>query len=107
LAVYNAKKRAEVAPGVGKATDMVSVGPTLGSLIQLREEVVDKLEQEYQKMIKVESAALERAKKEIGRYVDEFAKAAAESAAASSAGTAPQTPKGGDGSTPPDGGEIR
>lgn len=31
LAVYFAKKRAEVAPGVGQATDMFGIGPKLGS----------------------------------------------------------------------------
>jgi hypothetical protein len=43
------KKRAEVAPGVGKATDMVSVGPGLGSLIKIHEHVIHKLEDEYRR----------------------------------------------------------
>ena len=92
-----------MAPGVGKATDMVSVGPNVGSLFQLGETAIDKLEQEYQKMIEVEAGAVARAKEEIGRYVNEFTQAAAEAAAAAADGTGPQAPARGDESAPTDG----
>jgi len=52
---YQAKKKAEVAPGVGKETDMFIIGPELGSFRPIKEEVVfdlDKIYNNYLKKIK-------------------------------------------------------
>jgi len=41
---YSAKKRAEVAPGVGEATDMFTVGPLLGNCVYpVGDHVLEKL----------------------------------------------------------------
>lgn len=75
LAVYNAKKRAEIAPGVGRDTDMVSVGGG-ASFNQLRPDLMQKLEEEYQKINKAEIEAFSQAQKEIASYVEELTQAA-------------------------------
>jgi hypothetical protein len=46
---YLAKKRAEVAPGVGGETDMLMVGPQLGSLQNIRTDVIDGLDRIYRR----------------------------------------------------------
>ena len=45
---YTAKKRAEVAPGVGGETDMFIVGPRFGSYSTIRSDIIDNLEEIYQ-----------------------------------------------------------
>ena len=45
--VYSSKKRAEVARGVGKGTDMFMIGPDLGSYKPIGKDVIDKLEKIY------------------------------------------------------------
>ncbi len=102
LAVYNAKKRAEVAPRVGKATDLVTVGPLLGSFATVRDDLVSKLDQEYRSMTVVEAKALAKAKKGIERYVDELEEGAARAGAP---GATQEIPKGNGGSSPADGGK--
>src|SRR6185503_16702737 len=48
LLTYSAKKHAEVAPGVGKDTDMVIVGPRLGDNVSpMGAHVMDELERVY------------------------------------------------------------
>jgi hypothetical protein len=59
---------------------MVSVGPGLGTFVAVREELMRKLLEEFQAMIKVEMRAQQKARTEIGRYVDELAKEAATAA---------------------------
>jgi hypothetical protein len=52
FATYVAKKRAEVAPGVGQATDMFMVGPLLGQCAYpLHPHINDKLEELYKEAI--------------------------------------------------------
>jgi len=41
LLTYIAKKRSEIAPGVGEGTDMFTIGPSLGSLSTLTPEMID------------------------------------------------------------------
>jgi hypothetical protein len=99
LAVYNAKKRAEVAPGVGKATDLVTIGPGLGTFSTVRDDLVKRLDQEYQTMIKVEKKALAKAQKGVESYVKEL-----EQPPKPRDEAPPQTsPEGGTGDVPTDG----
>jgi hypothetical protein len=75
LLTYSAKKRAEVAPGVGCYTDMFMVGPSLGSFTEINIKTMTKLEEEYQKMLSAEKNAQISAKKGITEYVKELKKA--------------------------------
>src|SRR5262249_14880019 len=45
LLTYYAKRKAEVAPGVDTGTDMMMVGPTLGSLTLVGDHVIKKLDE--------------------------------------------------------------
>jgi len=69
LLVYSAKKRAEVAPGVGQATDMFAIGPTLGSYVEIGDHVIANLERIYQIEQKREQRAARRAKESVEEYV--------------------------------------
>lgn len=73
LLSYIAKRRSETAPGVGTETDMLVIGPGLGKSIFLGDHVMERLEQEYQRVIAAENGALLEAKTQIARYVDELA----------------------------------
>lgn len=74
LAVYWAKKRAEVAPGVGKATDMFTMGPSLGTFLKIPNNIVDDLEKIYQKnKLSIEKSNLE-SKESIQNYLDRLQK---------------------------------
>lgn len=79
LLVYSAKKRAEVAPGVGESTDMFMVGPDLGNNIYpLGEHVFDKLKEIYKSEQDRERDAGIIAKDSIKQYVEELARGATE-----------------------------
>jgi hypothetical protein len=78
LLVYSAKKRGEVAPGVGKATDMFSIGPRLGSYANIAEEIIQSLEKIYCAEQKRHQKAAEKAIVEVNQYVEEIAKRAVE-----------------------------
>jgi hypothetical protein len=81
---YGAKKRAEVAPGVGNATDMFYIGPDLGSFTWFRSNITNKLEEIYQRLRTQEEEAAETANMEMHEYAEELekhAQAAAEAAA--------------------------
>ena len=67
---YLAKKRAEVAPGVGETTDLYMIGPGLGSTLYLNEMVHGQLKAAYEKTKKQEEAARHTAAKEITAYVE-------------------------------------
>jgi hypothetical protein len=58
LLAHAAKKRAEASPGVGKATDLFSIGPNLGSYSGIDEQVLRELDDNYRETQKrVERAA--------------------------------------------------
>lgn len=67
---YTAKKRAEVAPGVGKDTDMFAI-IGLGGLIDTNQVVINELENFYQKMRGLEIDAQTNTKKDWGELVEE------------------------------------
>ena len=72
LLVYSAKKRAEVAPGVGESTDMFIVGPTLGYNIAIGDHVLDQLKKTYELEQERERDAKTTAKQSIKEYVEEL-----------------------------------
>jgi hypothetical protein len=77
LLVYTAKKCSEVAPGVGKGTDMFTIGPNLGTFILLKDIPdldIGKLEKTYQGIVKKELQIQEVAKTQIKEYVEEMLK---------------------------------
>jgi hypothetical protein len=76
LSVYFAKKRAEVAPGVGEATDMFWIGPALGSYSVFGDHVLERLKEIYKDEQEREQEAAIKARESIYQYVDEIAKAA-------------------------------
>jgi hypothetical protein len=76
LLTYIAKKRSEIAPGVGEGTDMFTIGPGLGSLTIITPELMDGLDQVYQKLISEERRIQDDARKEANNYVNRAAEAA-------------------------------
>ena len=78
LLTYAAKKRAEVAPGVGQDTDMFMVGPLVGSYAPIREEPTMKaLDRIYKKSQQRIAKSNERAENDAKAFVEEIIKAAA------------------------------
>ena len=65
------KKRSEIAPGVGEATDMFTAGPGLGSLEVVGPDVVDRLDTAYRRMKRREERCQQDAQKEVNAYVQE------------------------------------
>jgi hypothetical protein len=77
LLVYSAKKRAEVAPGVGEATDMFMVGAQLGSYFVIHDDVLKELKKIYIDEQARERRAANKANESVTRYLDRKAKATA------------------------------
>jgi hypothetical protein len=74
---YLAKKRAEVAPGVGETTDLYMIGPSLGAdVTYLNQMVHGQLKAAYEKTKDQEEKARKAAAGEITAYVKELAQAA-------------------------------
>lgn len=64
LLAHAAKKRAEASPGVGKATDMFSIGPALGSYSQIYDHVLKELDDNYkQRQAKMRQAEIKSEKR--------------------------------------------
>jgi len=76
LLVYSAKKRAEVAPGVGEDTDVFMIGG-LGYATQIKEEIVKGLEKIYQEIANKERKIQKDARREVRSYLDTITEAAA------------------------------
>lgn len=77
LLTYAAKKRAEVAPGVGEATDMFSIGPTPGSFFAIPEDVLASVDAIYQRIREKNNATIREGNEEVTDYVNKIAAAAA------------------------------
>lgn len=91
LLAYMAKKRAEVAPGVGTETDIFFFGSRLGSFSGgLHEELTKKLEREYDKISEQEKRQLAELKLEVSKHVERVRD---EARAALAAGQSQETPK--------------
>ena len=76
LLVYSAKKRAEVAPGVGTGTDMFMIGPMLGTYDVIRPDVVEGVENIYQNTLKKTQRALLEGEKKVNGYIESITKPA-------------------------------
>jgi hypothetical protein len=74
LLSYAAKKRAEVAPGVGKDTDMVVIGPGLGTSLKVEDRHIAGLDKIYQKSRRFSARGIESAKKETQAFVEQVRK---------------------------------
>jgi hypothetical protein len=59
--VHAAKRRAEVSPSVGVETDVIWIGPALGSHGIMSDDIVGELNQSYVDMLTAERAALSKA----------------------------------------------
>ena len=73
LLTYSAKKRSEVAPGVGAATDMIMFGPQLGTFNYVGDHVIAALEEMYQRRVKAEQSLDLSQRAEVKKYVEELA----------------------------------
>lgn len=71
-ATYLAKKRSEVAPGVGEATDIAMIGPNLGGSVLLSTNlaITKQLESVYKKTQRMEEKARKTFSKEMVEYVE-------------------------------------
>ena len=78
LLTFFAKKRAEVAPGVGTDTDMYMIGPRLGNAVIISKEVLKSLEDIYKKNVVKEKSIQKETQKEMAQYVEGLSKAEAE-----------------------------
>ena len=79
LLTYIAKKRAEIAPGVGPTTDMILIGPQIGHADIVNPKVVKKIDKEYRRLKARESRAYSAVQREMERYVtQDLAKEAAD-----------------------------
>ncbi len=67
--VFAAKKRAEVAPGVGTATDMFMIGPNLGSYFTVDETIVENLGNLYRKYTEQSEALFTKHEGEVNEYI--------------------------------------
>ena len=79
LLTYSAKKRAEVAPGVGADTDMFIIGPGLGQHIPIvGNHVLEQLQKTYEKTQIKKGEVDKEAQVDVGRFLDELSKKSAE-----------------------------
>jgi hypothetical protein len=74
LAVYAAKKRAEVAPGVGTETDTFVVTAVLGGYSTLRDEIRDGVFKAHADLTKNMARANTKAEASLSDYIDEIIK---------------------------------
>ena len=72
--VYSAKRRAEVAPGVGVITDMFMIGQGEPQYVVVRDEVMEKLRSTYEEYQFKQKINHDDAMGEIGQYVEELTK---------------------------------
>jgi hypothetical protein len=80
LVTYLAKKRAEVAPGVGKKTDVVIIGPNLGENENVSAELIESLDRIYQTFQQASDSALAVAKRQSAKLVHQVRKDRAKNA---------------------------
>jgi hypothetical protein len=103
---YSAKKRAEVAPGVGDDTYMFLIGPELGSHVpSLGEHVFEKLEKAYNTNQVAKLRADEKSHAQVEKFFEETIRKTAETKkqqeATSSANLSPPSPTPSTNSPPP------
>lgn len=76
LLTYAAKRRAEVAPGVGTGTDMFTAGPNLGTYTVVNPNIVDDLEKIYKKTRAQAAESVKSSNVEVNKYVENLGKEA-------------------------------
>lgn len=74
--LFSAKKRSEVAPGVGEDTDMVKIGPKLGDWVELYQRTIEDMNEIYHGVVEKETAIQIEAHEKLKQYIDEAAKRA-------------------------------
>ncbi len=78
LLTYAAKRRAEVAPGVGVGTDMITIGPQVGSYREIDKGIVDELKKIYKRTRLRTTSALKISNREVNEYVQKLREYAAQ-----------------------------
>lgn len=73
--IYTAKRRAEVAPGVGAATDMFTVGKPLGSYLSVAQPVLEELDRRYRRSEAQMNRAMKKAETLFESYLVGLVKA--------------------------------
>lgn len=76
LLTYAAKRRAEVAPGVGVGTDMFSMGPTAGTYGLVGEAIINDVDKIYKRTRARAAQSIEKSNKEVNKYVEQLGQAA-------------------------------
>lgn len=72
LNIYSAKKRAEVAPGVGSDTDTFLVTNALGSCDELRDDLMARVAEIYKRNLVRNARALKKAEDSLHAYIERF-----------------------------------
>jgi hypothetical protein len=75
LLTYSAKKRSEVAPGVGAATDMFYIGPQVGSYVEIGDHVLSRLDKIYKEEQKRQARARQKSREKTNEYIEELNRA--------------------------------
>jgi len=83
MAVYTAKKRAEVAPGVGTQTDMFMIGPELGSFVTVHPGILDRIEHIYREIQSRTAMVAEESREQTREFVTELIASARNAASTS------------------------
>jgi hypothetical protein len=78
LLAYTAKRNAEVAPGVGKETDIIAIGPEMGQTSELPAALAARLEEEYKRVVEAEENARKKGREAVNLFIGEIAKKNAE-----------------------------
>ncbi len=92
LHTYVVKRRAEVAPYVGDATDMFVIGPTPGTFQRVDEEWLNHLDSIYRRMTSSESRAFVRAAKATSEWLADLGRKQHEQEALKQGSGLPVTP---------------
>lgn len=71
LLTYNAKKRAEVAPGVGKGSDMFMI-ESKESCFFIHNDIITNLEKTYKNIVRLEKSNYKKAKNGIYSYIEKI-----------------------------------
>lgn len=78
LLTYAAKKRAEVAPGVGSGTDMFTMGPAPGTFAPIIPKIVGDIDKIYLRTRSRSARVVKSSNEEVTKYVDQLGSEAVE-----------------------------
>lgn len=74
LLVHQAKRKSEVAPGVGRETDMFLAGPRLGTFFWITKEWIDQLDKIYESYLRQNARLNKKVEGKFKTFVEEQAK---------------------------------